>query len=281
MRLQVTHHLTYRYSEPVALAPQQILLRPRENHQVSVMRFRLAVEPESRLCWTRDHHENSVAWAYFRDRTDELDVRADLEVETLDRNPFDFVLRSDAVRHPFHYLPAEAAMLAPYLDEPGGRSHPLLAWLRSVLPQFPEDTLELLTLLNRALSEQISFRSQLDPTVQNPEDTIRRRSGTSRDFAVLMMHACRALGFAARYVSGYQHEVAHAAGGGLHAWTEVYLPGAGWKGFDAAHALLADEHFVPVAVGRGAENLAPVTGAFWGRSGIDSTLKVYVEVRAL
>ncbi len=278
MRLQVIHHLTYRYSEPVALAPQQILLRPREHHHVRVQRFHLAVEPEARLCWVRDHHDNCVAWAYFRERANELDVRAEIEVETFERNPFDFILRPDAVRHPFHYAPAEAAVLAPFLEETGGRIHPLLAWLRTIVPQLSEDMLELLAQLNRALGEHVGFRARLEPRVQPPEETIRRRSGTCRDLAVLMMHVCRALGIAARYVTGYRRDVAHPAGGGLHAWTEVFLPGAGWRGFDAAHALAVDDQYVPVAVGGGPENLFPVSGAFWGRTGVDSTMKTIVEV---
>lgn len=280
MKLRVVHSITYRYSESVSLAPHQILMRPRENHHVSVLRFRLAIEPAANLFWARDHHENSLATAYFHDRTDRLAIRAESELETLDGNPFDFLLRMDAVRYPFHYLPAEEAALAPCLDAPRGRSHPLLAWMRSIMPQFPDETLELLTQLNRALREQIAHRP-LTPRVQTPEETIRARAGTSRDFAVLMMHACRALGLAARYVSGYRHcapDERERDGGTLHAWTEVYLPGAGWKGLDPAHALFADHCFIPVAVGSSAENLNPVIGTFWGRAGVSSEMEVKEEV---
>jgi transglutaminase-like putative cysteine protease len=151
--------------------------------------------------------------------------------------------------------------------------------MRSILPQFSEDTLELLVQLNRALGEQIGLRTKLESAVQLPEETIRRRSGTCRDFATLLMHACRALGFAARYVSGYRCDPGHPPNGGLHAWTEVYLPGAGWRGLDAAHGVMIDEHYVPVAIARSPENLAPVTGTFFGRTGVDTALKTVVDVR--
>lgn len=280
MKLHVAHAISYRYTEPVTLAPHLILMRPRENHHVSVLRYALTVEPAANLFWARDHNENSLAWAYLYDRTDHLAVRTDFEVETLDHNPYNFVVRMDAVRYPFPYLPAEAPMLAPYLAGAGGDGT-LLVWLRSILPQFPDETLELLTVLNRTLREHIAYRTRPEPNLQSPDETIRLRSGTCRDFAELMLHACRALGFAARFVSGYLFDPSEedpAVRGSLHAWTEVYLPGAGWKGFDATHGILADAHFIPVAVGRSSENLNPVTGAFWGRSGVTSAMDATVEV---
>jgi transglutaminase-like putative cysteine protease len=282
MKLHVVHHITYRYPTPVVLAPQHILMRPRENHHVSIVSYSLTTEPETKLFWSRDHHENSLAVAYYYDRIEQFGVRTEFVVETLERNPFEFVVRLDASRYPFDYMPAENALLAPYRDTPDGKSRPLLAWMRSALPEFPEDSLELLTQLNQVIREQVHYRPRMEPGVQTPEETIRRKSGTCRDFANLMMQACHALGLAARYVSGYLYDPTNdpdVSPGSLHAWTEVYLPGAGWKGFDPTHAILTDDHFIPVAVGRGPANLGPVSGAFWGPKDTRSEMETSLVIR--
>ncbi|MGH8019882.1 MAG: transglutaminase family protein [Opitutaceae bacterium] len=286
MKLHVVHTLSYRYTAPVVLAPQHILMRPRENHHVSVAGFQLVTTPEMKLFWARDHHENSLAIAHHYDRVEAFAVRAEMEVETLERNPFDFVVRLDAARYPFEYTPAERAMLAPYRDTPDGKARPLLAWMRSALREFPDDTLEMLTQLNQTIREHVDYRTRPEPGVQAPEETIRNRAGTCRDFANLMTHACHALGFAARFVSGYLYDPSSApdAGeppGSLHAWTEVYLPGPGWKGFDPTHAILVDDHFIPIAVGRGPANLNPVAGAFWGAKDTRARMETSLEVREI
>lgn len=277
MKLRIVHSITYRYTEPVTLAPQRVLMRPREHHHASVLGFRLEVSPRAKIFWARDACENSLASVHVHERCQEFSLRATSEVETLDANPFDFLLVSEAARHPFHYPSAETTALAPFLEPPRGRSHPLLSWLRAIMPQFPDDTLALLTQLNRTLRDQIHLREELSPLVQQPEETIRTRSGTCRDFANLMMHGCRAIGLAARYVSGYRLD--ESGRSGLHAWTEVYLPGAGWKGFDASTSLLSDDHYVAVACAPGPDNLAPVTGAFWGAPGAASSMDSTVDVR--
>lgn len=276
MKLRIVHSITYRYSEPVALAPQRVLMRPREHHHASVLGFRLEVSPRAKILWARDACENSLASVHVHEQCSELVLRATSEVETLDANPFDFLLVSEAARHPFHYPSAETGALAPYLEPPRGRSHPLLSWLRAIMPQFPDDTLALLTQLNRTLRDQIGLRDELAPLVQSPEETIKARSGSCRDFANLMVHACRALGFAARYVTGYRLD--ESARSGLHAWTEVYLPGAGWKGFDASTSLLSDDHYVAVACAPSPDNLAPVTGSYWGAPGVSSLMETAVAV---
>ena len=279
MKLRISHRIHYRYSEPVTLAPQRVLLRPREHHHASVLSFRLDVNPRAKIFWARDANENSLASVHVHERCAEFSVHATSEVETLDANPFDFLLISEAARHPFHYSASDAAALAPFLEPPRGRSHPLLAWLRSIMPQFPDDTLALLTQLNRTLRDQIHVQPKLRPDIQSPEQTIQARSGTCRDIANLMTHACRALGIAARYVSGYRFDERDTFG--LHAWTEVYLPGAGWKGFDPSTALLSDDHYVSVAAGSGPEQLAPVAGTFWSSPATTSTMETTVEVARL
>ncbi len=282
MKLHVSHTVTYRYTSSVTLAPQHILMHPRENHHLSVLRYRLQTRPEMKLYWARNHHENSLAIGHHYDPVETFEVHADFEVETLERNPFDFLLRLDGARYPFTYTPSELALLAPYLERPDGPTRALLAWTRSTLENVPDDTLELLTRLNTVIRERFTYAERTESGVQTPEETIQKRSGTCRDFAVLLVHACQALGIAARFVSGYLYDPSAGPGkprGSLHAWTEIHLPGAGWKGFDPTHAILADEHFIPVAVGRTPQNLNPVTGAYWGGREATATMEARVEIR--
>jgi transglutaminase-like putative cysteine protease len=259
-------------------------MRPRETHHLSILRYRLELDPPAKLYWARDHHENSLAMAHCYERLDRFRVQAESAIETLDRNPYDFFVRMDAVRFPFAYTEPEAALLAPYLSAQGGSAGAVLDWVRTIIPSFPEETLEVVTRINTSLREHIGYRERLEMGVQDPLETIRLRFGTCRDFAVLMVDACRALGIAARFVTGYLYDPTVPAGqpmGSLHAWTEAFLPGIGWKGFDPTHAILTDDHFIPVAVGRGPSNLNPVTGALWGGPEASATMEATVAIREL
>ena len=281
MRLQVIHTTTYAYSEEVTLTPQQILMRPRDGHTLSVERFTLDVTPDARVFWTRDHRDNSLAWAYFSEPTDEFTVRADFAVETFDRNPFDFLLRLDAMKAPFAYTEAEAAMLAPFLALSDERRKLLHNWLSDVLPNAPEDTIGRVNAVSSAVREQIQYAERHEQGIQSPDETLARASGTCRDLAVLQMTVCRSLNIAARFVSGYLFDPSVENGqpaGSLHAWVEVFLPGAGWRGFDPTHAIMVDEHFVPVASGRRPENLNPVTGTFFGSKNARASMETQLDI---
>lgn len=284
MRLLIDHQTRYFYEDEVSLGPHNFLLRPRENAMVSVRHFRLSIEPEAKVNWLRDHNENGLLRAFFRDPTRTLSVRVEMEVETLESNPFDFILDSEAFNYPFTYNAREASALQPYIDPTAARG-PAADWVREILPALPEETLTLLLELNSRVKENLRYMTRGDAGIQPIEETLRLRSGSCRDIAFLMMHAVRALGFAARFASGYLYEPGtqekDQESGSLHAWTEIFLPGAGWKGFDPTNGILCDDHFIPLAVGRQPDNLNPVSGLYYGQRKIPSTFQSRVRFQRL
>jgi transglutaminase-like putative cysteine protease len=281
MHLKVLHTTTYTYSEKVSLTPQQILMRPRDGHTLVVRDFRLDVAPAAEVYWTRDHRDNTLAWVYFAEPTNTFTVRAAFDVETLDRNPFAFLLRLDAMQFPFEYTEAETTMLVPFLAVAEDRRERLARWLGDVVPEAPANTADYINAISAAIRTRLDYFEREEEGVQTPEATLECGSGTCRDKALLMMAICRSLGIATRFVSGYLYDPTVEAGrsaGSLHAWVEVFLPGAGWKGYDPTHAAMADEHFIPVAAGRRPENLNPVTGSFFGSKTATATMHTTLEI---
>lgn len=281
MKLRVQHEIEYRYSHPVLLSPQQLLFRPRDGPMIEVRNFDLRIDPAVQVYWSRDYRDNTLGWAYVDDFQDHLFVHVNFEVEMRESNPLAFILRIDAARFPLQYEPAEASLLAPYLVISPEETAVVLAWSRENLAEPSEDTLDFLARINRTIRDRLRYEPRPEAGVQTPEETITRRSGTCRDYAMLMMHLCRAHGLAARFVSGYLYDASDTAGenaGSVHAWVEVYLPGGGWKGFDPTHGILADDHFIPVASGRRPENLNPMTGAFFGSKEARATMEARVRI---
>ncbi len=274
------HHVTqYRYDRAVALGPQLVRLRPAAHYRGSVMHYALSVEPAAHfLSWQRDAFANYEARLLFPDKTTTFRVSVDLTVDLAEINPFDFLLEPDAVQMPLTYQAALRESLAPYLQpEPAGPQlqhylqHYLQATERRGMP-----TTEFLVNLNRRLQQDIRYLVRLEPGVQTTEDTLRRRSGSCRDSGWLLVQLLRHCGLAARFVSGYliqqtSEEIAHDdllerrhghAGlhAELHAWCEVYLPGAGWIGLDPTSGLLTAEGHIPLACAPDPSQAAPVEG---------------------
>jgi len=223
----------------------------------------------------------------FSEPTAEMRILSRLVVEQYNTNPFDFVLEPWAVDLPFPYDPAEAEDVAPYTQLQFPQDTPAVQnWLRPFLNlEGRAKTLEFLTSLNKSFPLFFQYIRREEPGVQSPGDTLRRRSGSCRDFALLLMEAARHLGLAARFVSGYlcrsgemPLDAAHHA---THAWAEVYLPGAGWKGFDPTCGILAADHHVRVAVARQPNQASPVIGTFVGRQEDYLGLAVTVDAHVL
>jgi transglutaminase-like putative cysteine protease len=214
---------------------------------------------------------NSVAIVEMTESAAELRVRSTLEVEQFNINPFDFVLESRAVEFPFPYSAEEAHDVAPFLR----RHHPedetaIRSWIRPFLTaQGRGRTMDFFTALAKSFPMTFQYNVREEPGVRTPGKTLKLKAGSCRDFALLFMEAARLMGVAARYVSGYLCRA--DAGGTLaqasdatHAWVEVYLPGAGWKGFDPTCGMLAADHHVRTAVTRAPEQAVPVGGTFEG-----------------
>ncbi|MDE1171323.1 MAG: transglutaminase family protein [Verrucomicrobium sp.] len=277
MRLRIRHHTVYRYAEAVSFGPHHLMLRPREGHERVIESSRLLVSPAHTLRWRSDAYGNSVAIADFSTPSEVLQVESEVVVRQLVSNPFDFLLDPHAVSFPFSYDAGERADLEPCLEPLYPDEAEIVRdWLDAAAPAPPVETLAFLDALNQAMRRDFQYQRREEPGVQTPAETIAKRSGSCRDYATLFLEACRQAGLAARFVSGYVYNPNHDHGS-THAWAEVYLPGAGWKGYDPTAGLLACEIHVPVAVARHPAAAAPVAGVFYGPGrclGMDVTVQV-------
>ncbi len=280
--LSLRHVTRYQYTAPVHFMPHRLFLRPREGHDLRIVSSRLSIAPTSTVVWHRDASGNSVAIASFGEPADELSILSELTIEHYEDVPFESPLEDYASSFPFQYDVDERVELAPYQRPLFARED---AALREWVGEFwragtPVPTLELLARMNEVIPTRLGYTRREEPGVQRPSETLELGGGSCRDFATLFMEACRFLGIAARFVSGYLHAPGlDAAEGATHACTEVYLPGAGWRGYDSTPGALTGGDHIPVAVSRHPERVPPVAGAFKGDA--KGTIEVEVQVRQL
>ena len=283
-RLNISHVTEYRFSTSVALLPHRLRLRPLDSHSLRIESSTLDISPEHSVRWYRDALGNSVAVVNFNELTDSLHILSDVVISVYDDAPLDFLMEDYAVSYPFAYAIGEQPDLAPfeqgvYPDD----SAALHGWLdRLGLLKRPIETFTLLAQLNCEIANHFTYQIREEEGVQSPAQTLRLNSGSCRDFAALFMEACRYMGLASRFVSGYLHMPDNETGNATtHAWAEVYLPGPGWKGFDPTSGLIIGNHHIPVAVARHPEAVPPVSGSFVGPAGQLPALSVSVRVSDL
>ncbi len=272
IHVALNHVTHYRYDRPVSLSPQVVRLRPAPHCRTRVLSYSMRVEPAKHFInWQQDPFANHLARLVFPDKTTEFKVTVDLVAEMAVHNPFDFFLEPAAEHVPFRYEHNLAHDLAPYLAK-----EPLTPRFKALVESIPrgeQRTIDFLVGLNQRLQREIRYLVRMEPGVQTPELTLENASGSGRDTGWLLVQLLRHLGLAARFVSGYLIQLkpdvksldgpsgAEVDFTDLHAWCEVFLPGAGWIGLDPTSGLLAGEGHIPVACTPEPSTAAPITGA--------------------
>jgi transglutaminase-like putative cysteine protease len=268
--LTVRHVTTYRYSEPVRFGEHRMMFRPRESHDLRLVSTRLDILPRpSDLRWLHDVFDNSVAIATFDEAASELCFDSTVTLEHTETTPPDYALETGARTYPFLYSDDERPDLINALR----RHYPhddLGPWTARFLASAGSTTtMTLLHSMARGIKEEFTYLRRSEKGVQSPGETLRRRSGSCRDFAVLLMEAARSLGLAARFVSGYivvpqVNRAAAVGGGATHGWMQAYLPGAGWVDFDPTNSIVGNRNLIRVAVAWDQHNALPLWGTFIG-----------------
>ena len=281
--LLIHHRTTYRYGRPVNLGPHRLMLRPRESRDLRLISSDLRVTDAAAVTWAQDVFGNAVATATFQTMADTLVIEsvAALELNAAAWPVFD--IAASAIFYPFRYSRDEwidlgALTVQQYPDQAGQ----LRDWAQAFVRANPTDTLAMLKDLSAGASGWITYQSREDEGTQSPTQTLDRRVGSCRDFAVLFAEAARSLGFGARIVSGYLYHpeqtiASSGDAGSTHAWAEVFVPGAGWITFDPTNRSVGGANLIPVAVARDIRQAMPVAGSFVGTA--DAFQGMSVEVR--
>jgi uncharacterized protein (DUF2126 family)/transglutaminase-like putative cysteine protease len=275
IRVALHHKTIYQYDRAVTLSPHQVRLRPAPHARTPVLSYSLTAEPAGHFInWQQDPYGNYIGRFVFPEPTKRLSFTVDLIADLTVINPFDFFVEKEAEHFPFFYDEQVRSELSPYLHlETAG---PLLKqWVedfRKAMPEKPMPTADFLVFINQRLQKDIGYLVRMEPGVQSPEQTLGLASGSCRDTGWLLVQILRQLGLAARFVSGYLIQLVadqKALDGpsgttvdftDLHAWAEVFIPGAGWVGLDATSGLLAGEGHIPLACTAMPSSAAPVTG---------------------
>ncbi len=268
--LTVRHVTTYRYRQPVAFGEHRVMFRPRDSYDQRLLEAELRVTPEpASVRWMHDVFGNCVAITRFAGRASELRFESTIR---LDHSPvlgLDFPVAAHAREYPFSYDQEDMPDLLRLIERQyPDRENELATWARRFVQGSTMPTYELLSSMARTIKRDFTYVGRAEMGIQAPLQTLRMRSGSCRDFALLMIEAVRALGFAARFVSGYlyvpRRSTTRVGGGSTHAWVQVYVPGAGWMEFDPTNGILGSRDLIRVAVAREPRQAVPLYGSWTG-----------------
>jgi transglutaminase-like putative cysteine protease len=287
VRYRITHLTTYTYDRPVTLSPHTLRLRPRSDVTQKLDRFALEFNPEpKRISDNADLDGNTITKVWFPDTgIKELSIQATSEVETFRENPFDYLLETWATQLPIDYPASLLSQLQPYLSgqfpQVTGPIDPAATQLAQELWQATAgNTVSFLTELNQTIHSNCGYTLRETGSAFPPGITWRKKTGSCRDYAVLFVEVCRAIGLAARFVSGYQEGDPDRDDRQLHAWAEVYLPGAGWRGYDPTQGIaVANQHIALVATPT-SKNSEPVSGIL-KEAGAQSKMEYKLTIRPI
>lgn len=271
---EVIHVTRYDYSDSVSLSLQSIRLTPR------FRRFTQIIEPapQGNLRFLRDAFENPTYSYELIGQTRSIEMKNQMKVVRSGTNPFDFILANEALERPIQYNSVEKQGLSPYFDLEA-RNDPVLQSAMDSFGNDEKDTITFLTALNSALHTQISYQPRDEPGIFTAKDILENRVGSCRDYAFLLQKLLHFEGLATRFVSGYLLETGDMQGAeAMHAWTEVYLPGAGWIGLDPTNGVLTDDAFVPCAVAIDPEGTTPIGGRYFAVNPVKSELSTELQI---
>ena len=280
-RIRIQHDTTYTFREEVSLLPHKLMIRPREGHDIYVESSLLQISPANKVKWQRDIYGNSIGIVTFSEPAKSLKIESDVVVRHYEEQPLDFIVDEKALNFPFLFDPAERVDLIPYqtLCFPSD-SETLRGWLSAFWqPGQSIETYTLLDTISKFIVNNFAYNMREEAGVQRPFETLGIGSGSCRDFATLFIEACRYFGLAARFVSGYLHCPESVNGhGSTHAWSEVYLPGAGWIGFDNTSGNIVGQEHIATAVTRHPADAPPISGSYSGANKRRPRMTVRVDV---
>ena len=272
IRVAINHRTSYKFDRPVHMSPHTVRLRPAPHSRTPIHAYSLQIKPQKHFInWQQDAFGNYLARLVFPEKCTEFEVDVEVIADMTTINPFDFFVEEYAEKYPFSYHQQLRGELLPYLEtlECG----PRFAQLLEAVDQTPRPINDFLVDLNRLVEREIEYLVRLEPGIQSPEETLEKARGSCRDSAWLLAQLLRHLGLAARFASGYlvqlkpdEKSLDGPSGAAedftdLHAWCEVFLPGAGWVGLDPTSGLFAGEGRIPLACTPHPVSAAPIAGA--------------------
>ena len=278
MKLSIRYETSYRYERAVSFSPHIFRLLPKPDAHLAVERLVFRTNDGADVQHRRDLFDNIVASCFYPALGETLSASVEIDLRLGEKNPFHFLLASHALECPFAYEPQEQRILAPFL-EGGAAPVELPFWKVSRGP-----TISVLTALNRAIFENLGYERREEGAARTSSQTLAASAGACRDFAVLLADVLRGIGVAARLASGYLWEGdskgERRAEGSLHAWTEAYLPGAGWVGLDPTNGVLCNHNHIATAVGLTPEDVAPITGRYFADGPVHAVMSAKLELAA-
>jgi len=279
MKLKILHETSYKFNTGVFIQPHYLRFRPKTTPQNHIENFKLLVDPNPNgLLQQADPENNVLYFGWFSGIHEELTIKAESIVITHKKDPFDFILYPDNFVHlPFHYPSHLQDTLRPNLSGPA-IGDALIAYGDSILVGSNYNTLDFITNLTHRIYQDFRAESRLYGEPYFADYTFGLKRGTCRDLSWMQIQLLRYLGIAARFVSGYLYKSTESSAHELHAWIEVYLPGAGWVGFDPSNGLVTDNTYIPVCSSAHYENTMPVTGSFTGSTGSHLSTSLSIEV---
>lgn len=286
-RYHIEHRTVYRYSEPVRFGLHRLVLRPRESHDIQVIKHKIVILPEAKFFWLTDLFGNNIALVEIPEESDRLEIINEViidRVEGLEDSAPHRISRPSVAPVPVTYPQMELGVIQGYITQVYDDDAAAVSeWTSECIRSVPKPTaLATVAHLNSCVHHQISYKRREERGVQSPARTLTLSSGSCRDMATLLMEACRSLGIAARFVSGYLDAMASAAGrGSTHAWVEVYLPDSGWRGFDPTVGATVTPKHVALGVSTHPRGVMPVSGIYDGPPGCYQGLDVAITIRRL